>query len=291
MQAKVSKSSPPDCHAHAGVSMLGRAIWLLAAVAIPAAVPLSASLAIAVQNDQSQEKQRDDAKTEKIKPKVKGGNLDDALLDDLDNELLEGAGDLKRPAGKPKAEGTKPGDGDKPKSKSQVGGEDIGIPMEDEQVDPLVHVSQDMRTVEELIPKSTNRAHAEELQRRIVEDLAKLIEQAEAQSAAQQAASKNKKQPSSAKRQSVKQSKPGSPANSQQNSSKPAQDSTNRLGKAEDARPDPELMKGLMKDSWGNLPPRAREQMLQNSPERFLPQYELMIERYYQRLAEESSSK
>jgi len=39
------------------------------------------------------------------------------------------------------------------------------------------------------------------------------------------------------------------------------------------------------------LPARAREQMLQTSPERFVPQYELMIERYYQRLAEEPTGK
>ena len=42
-----------------------------------------------------------------------------------------------------------------------------------------------------------------------------------------------------------------------------------------------------MKDAWGHLPQHAREQMLQNSPERFLPQYELLIEQYYKRLAEE----
>ena len=63
------------------------------------------------------------------------------------------------------------------------------------------------------------------------------------------------------------------------------------MGKAEDARPDPELVKGMMKDTWGHLPAQAREEMLQNSPERFLPQYELLIERYYKRLAEEQTSK
>jgi hypothetical protein len=46
-----------------------------------------------------------------------------------------------------------------------------------------------------------------------------------------------------------------------------------------------------MKDTWGHLPARAREQMLQNPPERFLPQYELMIERYYKRLAEQQTGR
>ena len=43
----------------------------------------------------------------------------------------------------------------------------------------------------------------------------------------------------------------------------------------------------MMKDVWGQLPERAREQMLQSPPEKFLPKYELLIEKYYQRLAEE----
>jgi hypothetical protein len=220
------------------------------------------------------------AKPRSDKPKPQSTDLDDALLKDLDNELLEGAGDAKKPA-PAKSEGEKPRSADE--------GEDVDMPSEE--ADPLVYISQEMRTVEELIPKATSRTHAEELQRRIVSDLERLIEQAEQQRASQQASSQKKKSSASNKRENVKQSKPGSTADSGNNSSKPAQDSTDRLGKAQDARPDPELIKGMMKDSWGHLPPRAREQMLQNSPERFLPQYELMIERYYQRLAEESNAK
>ena len=46
-------------------------------------------------------------------------------------------------------------------------------------------------------------------------------------------------------------------------------------------------MKGLLKDLWGQLPLRDREQMLQSSPEQFLPKYELLIEKYYKRLADQ----
>ena len=42
-----------------------------------------------------------------------------------------------------------------------------------------------------------------------------------------------------------------------------------------------------MKDVWGQLPAREREQMLQSPPEQFLPKYELLLEKYYKRLAEE----
>jgi hypothetical protein len=118
-----------------------------------------------------------------------------------------------------------------------------------------------------------------------------LIEQAQQQQqAAQKSSQKDNKQQSS-KRQTVKQSKPNSAGSPGKDSNKPARDSTDRMGKAEEARPDPELVKGMMKDTWGHLPQRAREEMLQNSPERFLPQYELLIERYYKRLAEEQTAK
>jgi hypothetical protein len=52
-------------------------------------------------------------------------------------------------------------------------------------------------------------------------------------------------------------------------------------------RADAQQMQGLLKDLWGQLPEKAREQMLQTSPEQFLPKYELMIEQYFKRLAEE----
>ena len=214
-------------------------------------------------------------------------NIDDDLLKDLDNELLEGAGDLKRPAAKPTKNPAGPDKG-KGAAEPAAVGEDIGQPSED---DPLLHISQEMRSVETLIPEQQKREHAVQLQQRIVEDLAKLIDQAEKQRAQQQASEKNKKQQQSSKRESVQQPKRQTSSKPGKESNKPAQDSTDRMGNAENVRPDPEMLKSMMKDSWGHLPAKTREQMLQNSPERFLPQYELMIEKYYKRLAEEQSSK
>jgi hypothetical protein len=212
--------------------------------------------------------------------------LEDALLKDLDNELLEGAGDLK-----PRVKTQRPRDDSSDAKKTPQTpnvGEDIGAPAGDD--DPLVRISQEMRSVESLVSGQTKGGHPEPIQRQIIVDLAKLIEQAEKQSAAQQA-SPSKSNPSQqvTKRQSVKQSRPsvatGRP------STQPAQESTDRLRQNEAAHVDPAALKGMLKDAWGNLPSRAREQMLQNPPERFLPQYELMIEKYYKRLAEEQNSK
>jgi hypothetical protein len=212
--------------------------------------------------------------------------LEDALLKDFDNELLEGAGDLKR---RPKT--NPPGDDlldEKKTPKPSDAGEDISAAARDD--DPLVRISEAMRSVESLLSKPAQRESPEPIQRQILSDLAKLIEQAEKQCAAQQPSSgKGAKSQQVTKRQSAKQSKPS--AGMGKPSTKPAQDSTDRLRQTEAARVDPAAVKGMLKDSWGNLPPKAREQLLQNSPEQFLPQYELMIERYYKRLAEEQNPK
>jgi hypothetical protein len=213
-----------------------------------------------------------------------GKSVDDALLDDLDNELMDGLGDLKDRPGKKKSP-AKSAEEETPLDQG-LDGEDVGAPSDEQ--DPLGHIGRQMRRAERLIPAEGKRPDAETLQRQIVDDLARLIEQAE-QQRSQQQSSKNSQQQQSAKRQSVQQPKSSTANKPGKNSTKPASDSTDRMGEAEAAKPDPELFKGLLKDSWGNLPDREREQMMQMSRERFLPQYELLIERYYRRLAEEHS--
>ena len=225
-------------------------------------------------------KKQPDKKPADKKARKSQSSLDEALLRDLDNELLEGAGDLQRPTARPaKADDAEPADA------PPVDGEDIGMPSED--ADPLARISQEMRQAENLIPKKSAAAPAQKLHQQIIKDLDKLIEQAAKQSAKQGSSQQQKSQKTSQRRlvQQPNSPRPGKRSN------KPAQDSTDQLGKAETARPDPQEMKGLMKDAWGHLPPHAREQMLQNSPERFLPQYEVLIERYYKRLAEEQAAK
>jgi hypothetical protein len=231
------------------------------------------------------------AQQKPVKPAA--SDLDDALLRDLDNELLEGAGDLKTPAKPAAGKPGKPSAGDQT-SPPAIDGEDVGMPGEND--DPLVHISQEMRSLEELIPRSGKRPHAEAIQNRVLDDLSRLIEQAESQRNQQQSSSQKKQEQQKQVAERKKQQQPEKQEQQSggargKDSSKPAQDSTDRLGQAKEVRPDAEALRGMMKDSWGHLPPRAREQMLQNTPEQFLPQYELMIEKYYKRLAEERPTK
>ncbi len=217
----------------------------------------------------------------KAQPPTGDSSLDDALLNELDNELLQGAGEMPRPDQPKLGGGAKPGDSDATEAIDDV--------QPGEHDDPLVRISQEMRMVEEFVPQTARRGHAEQLQHRIVDDLTRLIAQAEAQQARQSSSSKQQKSKATSERKKVQQPKQAQ-GQAGKDSNKPAQDSSNRLGNAQAARPDPESFKRMMKETWGHLPARDREQMLQTTPDKFLPQYELMIEKYYQRLAEEPRS-
>lgn len=161
-------------------------------------------------------------------------------------------------------------------------GEDIGEGPED----PLIRIGQEMRKVEQLIERQKSANPTEPLRQQIVKELSQLIEQLENQQQ-QQSSSKSKGSQSVASRESVKQSKQSAGKSGSGQANQPARDSTDRLGRNDVQRPDMDQMKGMMKDLWGQLPAHAREQMLQTSPEQFVPRDELLIEKYYKRLAEQ----
>ena len=59
------------------------------------------------------------------------------------------------------------------------------------------------------------------------------------------------------------------------------------MRKNDTRRAEADQARELMKNLWGQLPVRDRNQLLQSAPDEFLPKYELLIEQYYRRLAEE----
>jgi hypothetical protein len=70
-------------------------------------------------------------------------------------------------------------------------------------------------------------------------------------------------------------------------SKKPAEDSTERVGAAKSDATAIVPREVLVKKAWGHLPPRLREQLINTPLDRFLPEYEQLIEDYFRRLAEE----
>ncbi len=209
------------------------------------------------------------------------------LGDALEQELLEDLGDdlLDPPAAEPPAAT----DESQPKSKPQqpAAGEDLGAAGEDE--NPLIRIGKQMRAVEQLIAEREALAQAPEKQQQIVEELEKLIEQVRKQQSQQGQAGASSRQAGS-QRSKVQQPGQQSASSAGRTRSGNARDATERLGKENAREVDMAEMQSLLKDLWGHLPQRTREQMLQSSVEQFLPKYEIMIEKYFRRLAEDQQS-
>ena len=212
-----------------------------------------------------------------VPEKPAADSLDDLLLDDLDNQLLEG---LSAPAAKSPPAPSPPSNLDRELLDQLGQGEDLG----GESSDPFLVIGRQMRNAEELIGRRDASATTRRIQQEIVTDLDQLIEQMNKQCAGGQSSSAGKPSPSP-----DKQGKPGSKAGSGENrgGSKPARDSETRVGQSESSDARLAQVMETLKQVWGHLPARVREQMQSGMAEEFLPKYERLIEQYYQRLAAE----
>ncbi len=206
-------------------------------------------------------------------------NLDQELLEGLDNDLFDGLDDLpdlsKPETGQPT---TKPTD-DKPPVAQTDGGEDIGASS-----DPLTRIGQQMRQVESLIAERQTSKRTLTLQREIVADLDLLIKQIQEQQKKLKSGS-GKPSPSNG---NPKQGQPKGEPKQQQPKQGDGNKAEDRLDQAPDTATNMKEMRHLIKEVWGHLPDRLREQMQSSSVEQFHPRYEKLIEAYFRRLAEDN---
>jgi hypothetical protein len=213
-------------------------------------------------------------------PAKRATSLDDLLLDDLDNDLLDGL-DAIPPKTDPRTIGgdeESASDLDRQLLRQLGEGEDLG----EEASDPLVSIGRRMRAAEGLIGRRNTSERTQRLQKEIVADLDSLIEQLKKQCSSGQCAGGGPKKPSG---------KPGSSSKAgtgeNQGNNRPAKESTTRIGRPGDSRAKLDQMKQMLNEVWGHLPPKVRDQLQSSAPEEFLPKYEKLIEEYYKRLAEE----
>jgi hypothetical protein len=214
--------------------------------------------------------------------------LDDGSAGNLDDQLLDDGGPTKRPTKKPPVAAPPTDKPDHPAPANDADPEPTLSRELSPDANPLIRIGEQMRAVERRLQKlRSGDGDTGELQDEIVSELGQLIRQLEEQQASSQPSkSSQQPQPSSAsQRKSVRQ--PGAGAPNTPGQRRPSKESSERTDKPERIPPTADQLRGLMKDVWGQLPAREREQMLQSPPEQFLPKYELLLEKYYKRLADE----
>ena len=209
-------------------------------------------------------------------------SLDDELLEDLGDDPLDDFDPLKPDDEKPQV---KPGDDLPPELLERLQRE-LGDAAADENENPLLTIARRMCEVERRIAQNDSAKGTQDMQKKIIDDLDELIKQARKSckkcssgQSAQQQASRPRRSPGQPKSQPKGGSKPGK---------RPATTSNQRpQGAGHAEKVDMDQMRAVIKKLWGELPPNQREQMLQLPIEEFLPKYQLMIEEYFRRLAEE----
>ena len=220
-------------------------------------------------------------------PQVTPPSLDDALFGDLDGSSMDS--DVERelfgddPV-KPKKEDPA---SEEPLSQRRIDAwndlleQELAEAAVDEARNPLLGIARSMRLAEGLIDENDSGERTQRIQGEIIADIDSLLKRAKkkCQSCASQCQKVAQRKPT----QPPKKSKPkkGSPK------PKPATTSNVKAGKGEGQMPDMAEMMAVIKQVWGELPEKERQEMLQASVEEFLPKYADMIERYFRRLAED----
>ena len=153
---------------------------------------------------------------------------------------------------------------------------------------PLVDVARKMRSVQGRIGRADSGQGTQNLQKDIVARLEELLKQARSRCSGGQPKPSPNQQKVAARRpvnQPKQQRKPSK--GGRKPGAKAPRDPQTTPGTSAARHPDMDEMRDLMKAVWGELPPGQREQMLELPVEEFLPKYEVLIEAYFKRLAEE----
>ncbi len=220
-------------------------------------------------------------------PPVSPPSLDDALFGDLKTDAVETeverelfGPDSKTPP-KPESPAREPLSTRRIDAWNDLLEQELGQAAVDEAQNPLLGIARSMRLAEGLIDENESGEKTQKIQAEIIADIDTLLKRA--QKKCQSCASQSQ---SVAQREPTEQPKPSKPKEGN-SSPKPATTSNVKPGKTDGQTPDMAEMIAVIKQVWGELPEKERQQMLQSSIEEFLPKYADMIEQYYKRLAED----
>jgi len=268
----------------------------LAAAAVALFVVISAIAANNPLAAQEAAKKPEPAKSATTKP---ASPLNDELLKGLGGDPLDEQAppvdpgkviepNTAKPTGKPTSKRI----GDPLDDELLKGLDDVeSAPAEGDDSDPFVRVNRQMRKVESLIAQRKFDPGTRQLQQKIVHDLEELIKNMQQQKSSSPS-SESKSQQQTASRDKVKQPGGEKGKSGAQDSDQPAKESSEQLRqrKAQQAALD-QMQDLLGKGVWGQLPQKARDQMLQSSSDQFLPKYQLLIEEYFKAIANQGQNK
>jgi hypothetical protein len=203
-----------------------------------------------------------------------------------DNELLGSpAGNRPVPSAKSPAAG-----GDKASELSDRLKRELGSAAESEDLEknPLDDIAREMGEARDLIGKHDAGPGTQHLQRQIVADLDKLIEEAKKAAGQNQSGANPKdaghRRPTGEpdKNPKTTSGKSGGTNPHEAPSQESSEDARHHQGKGQDAA----QVRSMMEKVWGELPKKEREQMQELPAEEFLPKYRPQIETYFRRLSE-----
>jgi hypothetical protein len=157
---------------------------------------------------------------------------------------------------------------------------------------PLSRIQNGMQNASALLGQPTTPSQAGSLklagsaQHEVVSELDKLIAELSKQCQCQGGQCNKPPDPTKPGRP-----KPGSkPSMAAGRGNAPARESSDRLDRDTAKQPDKGDVNEVVKELWGHLPERSREQLLQSFSEEFLPKYEREIQQYYKRLSDEQNN-
>lgn len=218
--------------------------------------------------------------------------LDDAILGDLIDSARDKKGDTEKSENKPQPQESSPRlvpkvDElrrmlDPPKQPAPTEGEDVGE-------SPLARISGRMASASQLIAKQNLNGETREVQEEIVSELDRLIEKLNKQCQNCKKGGQCNKPGSQQTQSSTPKPGAGKPSASQAKSAG-ATESRVSAGGGGEAQPGEVADGEVVKQLWGQLPERLRQQLLQSTADEFLPKYRAELEQYFRRLAEEQGT-
>jgi hypothetical protein len=163
----------------------------------------------------------------------------------------------------------------------------LGEAGRSEDANPLLRIAQRMQEMQATLARRNGGPATQDAQREIVAELDELMKQAQKNCSSCNSGSCDKQSSAQCNKPGGNQcAKPGTRPGSQPGKRPPGERNAPITRHMETHRPDMVEMRALVKQLWGELPERDRQQMLDLPMDEFLPQYEQQIEEYFRRLSD-----